>query len=596
MSSNGGGSPVDRLRADLDELVAVDVVGLPDAMLRSGLQVLMAARNQLDAAIASWLASFDTRNLADDDACRTSAVWLRGYARCSDHAASGQVKRARLLHDLPAVAQAAGRGEVSAEHVDRIAELAKQIGVEAVQPADQILADAAATVSVAELKQLCQRIRDFVDPDGPEPMEAFERRELTISKLRGMIMLRGQLDPEGGAAVQEALDALMRPPAPDDLRTPGQRRADALVDLARRALAHGDLPTVGGMRPQVGILLSPSTLLYGEDGTDPHTRMHAPYARRHRRPRHRPPLRPRPQRRRGRQRARRRRGNSRGDGHGGNGRDGDGDGSEGAPQTTPAGGDPANPAAGAEQAGHGKAGEAGTRSRREHTDATEADQHCGPAPPTVDPAGNARGDPPQDGDTTGNARGDPPEDGDTTGKPTTGPAPPADPLAPLGIPPPVDAWLNWYGPIPPAVAKRLVCDSDLWRIVLDPATGLPLDVGRAHRLVPWWIRRALYARDRGCRWPGCTTPAAWTDAHHLNPWHVVHRTRIDELVLLCRFHHVCVHEGRWGIHLDPTTGQVSVTRPDGTPHDLQPTRPWTTPTTRSGDPPDTRRGDPPDTS
>ena len=166
---------------------------------------------------------------------------------------------------------------MSAEHVDRIAELAKQIGVEAVAPADQILADAAATVNVAELKQLCQRIRDFVDPDGPEPMEAFERRELTISKLRGMIMLRGQLDPEGGAAVQEALDALMRPPAPDDLRTPGQRRADALVDLARRALAHGDLPTVGGMRPQVGILLSPSTLLYGEDGTDPHTRMHAPF-------------------------------------------------------------------------------------------------------------------------------------------------------------------------------------------------------------------------------------------------------------------------------------------------------------------------------
>ena len=58
----------------------------------------------------------------------------------------------------------------------------------------------------------------------------------------------------------------------------------------------------------------------------------------------------------------------------------------------------------------------------------------------------------------------------------------------------------------------------------------------------------------------------------------------------------CVHEGRWGLHLDPATGQVSVTRPDGTPHDLEPTRPWTTPTTRRGDPPDTRRDDPPDTS
>ena len=530
--------PVERLRAGLDELVAVDVVGLPDATLRSGLQELMAARNQLDAVAAAWLASFDTRNLADDDACRTSAVWLRGYARCSDHAASGQVKRARLLHDLPAVAQAAGRGEVSAEHVDRICELAKQIGVEAVAPADQILADAASKVSVAELKQLCQRIRDFVDPDGPEPMEAFERRELTLSKLRGMIMIRGQLDPEGGAAVQEALDALMRPPAPDDLRTPGQRRADALVDLARRALAHGDLPTVAGMRPQVGILLSPSTLLYGEDGTDPHTRTHTPYHGDTDAPdigHHFDPD---------------------GDSGGESGGDGTGEAAEAGQRSDPAHTDTAD-----------------ERSDAAHADSANAEERSDPAPFNSGAAAS--------GGATTRPRGDP--------------APLADPLAPLGIPPPVDAWLNWYGPIPPAVAKRLVCDSDLWRIVLDPATGLPLDVGRAHRLVPWWIRRALYARDRGCRWPGCTTPAAWTDAHHLNPWHVVHRTRIDELVLLCRFHHVCAHEGRWGIHLEPATGQVSVTRPDGTPHDLQPTRPWTTPTTRSDDPPDIRRSDPPTT-
>src|SRR5687767_1831320 len=190
MSSSGAGDPVERLRAGLDELGAMDVVSLPDATLRSGLAVLLAARNQLDAVLAAWVACFDTRNLADDDACRTSAVWLRAYARCSDHTASGLVKRARLLQDLPALAEAAGRGEVSAEHVDRISELAKQIGVEAVAPADQILADAAATVNVAELKQLCQRIRDHVDPDGPQPMEAFERRELTLSKLRGMVILR----------------------------------------------------------------------------------------------------------------------------------------------------------------------------------------------------------------------------------------------------------------------------------------------------------------------------------------------------------------------------------------------------------------------
>jgi len=473
MRSISGGSPVECLRADLDELVTADVVGLPDAKVRSDLLALMAARNQLDAAIAFWLASFDARGLYDDDACKTAAVWVRSYGRGSPQAAAAVVKRARLLRDLPAVAQAAGRGEVSSEHVDRIRELVKDIGVEAVVPADQILAEAASKGDMTELTVVCGRIHDYVDPDGPEPTEAYEKRELTLSHQRGQVIVRGRLDPEGGAAVCEAIDALMRPPGPDDPRTAAQRRADALVDLARGALAHGDLPTVGGTRPQVGVLIPPSLLLYGPDGNDPRTRMRAPF---------------------------------------------------------------------------------------------EADTDAPDIAHLLD-------------------------GGEAT------PASAGDPLTALGVPPPVEpAWLNWFGPIPPATAKRILCDSDIWRIVLDPTTGLPLDVGRAHRLVPHWIRRALYARDRGCRWPGCSTPAPWTDAHHLRHWHDGGVTRVEDLLLLCRYHHVCVHEGRWRIHLDPATGQVHVTRPDGTPHDLAPTRPWTTPTTQADNPPTARREDPPDTS
>jgi len=471
VSSTSGGSPVECLRADLDELVTGDVVALSDPALRSDLLELMAARNQLDAAIATRLASFDARGLYDDDACKTTAVWVRAHGRGTGSAASRLVQRARVLRDLPAVSEAAGRGEVSTEHVDIIRDLVKEVGVEAVRPADQILADAASTVDMTELKMLCGRIRNYVDPDGPAPTEAFDKRELTLSNLRGMVLLRGQLDPEGGAAVYEAIDALMKPPGPDDLRTPGQRRADALVDLARGNLAHGDLPTVGGMRPQVGILISPQMLLYGADGNDPRTRMHAPF---------------------------------------------DTD-----------------------------------------TDAPDIADHF--------------------------------ESG--------GEAAPPDSLAALGVPPPVEpAWLNWFGPIPPATAQRILCDSDIWRIVLDPTTGLPLDVGRAHRLVPYWMRRALYARDRGCRWPGCSTPAPWCDAHHLRHWHGGGVTRVEDMLLTCRYHHMLVHEGRWRIHLDPATGQVSVTRPDGTPHDLGPTRPWTTPTRHADDLPESRGNDPPDTS
>ena len=139
------------------------------------------------------------------------------------------------------------------------------------------------------------------------------------------------------------------------------------------------------------------------------------------------------------------------------------------------------------------------------------------------------------------------------------------------------AWLDDYGPIPNAVAARIACDAAWHRIILDPTNGLPLDVGRAYRTSPPWIRKALTARDRGCRFPGCSAEANWTDAHHMRHWKAHNgRTTTDNLVLICRFHHVLIHEGGWTLQVDPATGEVSATRPDGRPYALPPTRPWTT--------------------
>src|SRR6185436_8935676 len=104
MCSSGASSLVGRLRADLDALVAVDVVGLSDAVLRSETLELLAAANQLNAVLAARVGSFDVRGLADEDACRTTAVWLRAYGRYSFAGASRMVKQARVLRGLPAVA------------------------------------------------------------------------------------------------------------------------------------------------------------------------------------------------------------------------------------------------------------------------------------------------------------------------------------------------------------------------------------------------------------------------------------------------------------------------------------------------------------
>lgn len=99
--------------------------------------------------------------------------------------------------------------------------------------------------------------------------------------------------------------------------------------------------------------------------------------------------------------------------------------------------------------------------------------------------------------------------------------------------------------IPTETARRLACDSSIVAIVED-ARSEPLDVGRKTRTIPPALRRALNARDRGCRFPGCSNKR-YVDAHHIRHWADGGETKVSNLVTLCRFHHRKVHEGRVAI-------------------------------------------------
>jgi hypothetical protein len=96
-------------------------------------------------------------------------------------------------------------------------------------------------------------------------------------------------------------------------------------------------------------------------------------------------------------------------------------------------------------------------------------------------------------------------------------------------------------------SRRIACDAAVVRVtrgagVTRGGAGAVLDVGRRTRTVPPALRRALEARDRGCRFPGCA--ARFTDAHHIVHWADGGETRLENLLLLCRGHHRAVHEGR----------------------------------------------------
>ncbi len=90
------------------------------------------------------------------------------------------------------------------------------------------------------------------------------------------------------------------------------------------------------------------------------------------------------------------------------------------------------------------------------------------------------------------------------------------------------------------------CDASVRRLVID-SLGIPLDLGREVRVFTSAQRRALAARDHGCRFPGCFRPSRFTDAHHLVPWARGGVSDLANGLLLCRFHHRQVHEGGWRI-------------------------------------------------
>jgi hypothetical protein len=102
--------------------------------------------------------------------------------------------------------------------------------------------------------------------------------------------------------------------------------------------------------------------------------------------------------------------------------------------------------------------------------------------------------------------------------------------------------LRDYGPIGRALMQRLACDARVARIVMAGESRV-LDLGRSTRVVSPALRRAVILRDRQCVHPGCRVPAKWCDVHHIVHWIDGGATDLDNLVLLCRRHHVDHHEG-----------------------------------------------------
>ncbi len=100
--------------------------------------------------------------------------------------------------------------------------------------------------------------------------------------------------------------------------------------------------------------------------------------------------------------------------------------------------------------------------------------------------------------------------------------------------------------------RRVACDCGLVAVGHD---GEALNIGRRTRSIPPASRRALMLRDHGCAFPGCAH-TRFVHAHHIEHWLHGGTTSLENLVMLCTFHHHLVHEGGWTIAADAAGGLV----------------------------------------
>lgn len=83
------------------------------------------------------------------------------------------------------------------------------------------------------------------------------------------------------------------------------------------------------------------------------------------------------------------------------------------------------------------------------------------------------------------------------------------------------------------------CDVEFRRLITDPDTGRVLDVGQRSYRPPAALQRHVQARDGCCQWPqGCTVPADQCDMDHMVPFEAGGTTSADNLLALCRWHHL----------------------------------------------------------
>jgi hypothetical protein len=242
---------VEEFEKAVDEALATDPYAYSDP---TSIKTLYRIGNKVDALKTKALTSFEDSGEWAVDGARSSVGWIAAQCHLPTAEVKGQLRRGKMLEQSPVVAEAFSAGEIGAAQVDVLAR-ARRAAESIFERDEAMLVEQAKTLRFGDLVKAAEYWKQFADPDGAEEaeFERADRRDVWMTEsLSGMYLGQITLDPYSGKIVSnehlrleqilfeadwaEATERLGREPTINDLRrTPAQRRADALVEMATRS-------------------------------------------------------------------------------------------------------------------------------------------------------------------------------------------------------------------------------------------------------------------------------------------------------------------------------------------------------------------------
>ena len=226
--------------ADLDFVDPKELSGLVDSLQGTLCTVLNQARKR-------------GANLLTG---QTPCSWVAQTCGLTPNAASDRLCVGKHLDAMPLVAEALSSGEIGYQATSVICHFRDLLreDLRELCSEEQWIGHAKQS-TVKNLHWLADHVRYMLDPDSFDHgiEEDYEKRFLSISESSGMFHISGVLDREGGSALKAAIESLAKRIGTGDERTPKQRRADALVEVAHQAMNQGTLPRSNGVRPHITV-------------------------------------------------------------------------------------------------------------------------------------------------------------------------------------------------------------------------------------------------------------------------------------------------------------------------------------------------------